>query len=127
MNKIYTWEINGYEFELDIEDAETAEHYASSLKILAEADELRNSDIDYSTAIRQYCAVFRKFYDTLFSEGASAKIFEGIKDNIRKYDEVYESLLNFIRNQRVESNNRLSRMVQRYSPKRAKSPKRVKK
>ncbi len=71
-------------------------------------------------AIRQYCAVFRKFYDAFIGEGASEKIFDGIKDNIRKYDEVYESLLAFIRNQRIESGNRISRMVQKYSPKRAK-------
>ena len=61
-----------------------------------------------------------KFYDFLFGDGTSEKIFDGIKDNRRKYDAVYESLLDFIRTQRLESDNRLSRMVQRYAPKKAK-------
>ena len=120
MDKLYIWKINGLELDLDMEDADTAERYSSAVRILAEADEIRNKDIDYPSAIRQYCAVFRKFYDFLFGDGTSGKIFDGIKDNTRKYDSVYESLLDFIRTQRIESDNRLSRMVQRYAPKKAK-------
>lgn len=109
-----------FELDINIDDADTAERYSSAVRILAEADEIRNKDIDYSSAIRQYCAIFRKFYDFLFGDGTSGKIFDGIKDNRRKYDAVYESLLDFIRTQRLESDNRLSRMVQRYAPKKAK-------
>lgn len=109
-----------FDLDTDIDDADTAERYSSAVRILAEADEIRNKDIDYPSAIRQYCAVFRKFYDFLFGDGTSEKIFDGIKDNRRKYDAVYESLLDFIRTQRLESDNRLSRMVQRYTPKKAK-------
>ena len=117
---LYIWDINNIELELDMEDADTAERYNSALGILKEADEVKNTDVDYVSSIRQYCAIFRKFYDFLFGDGTSAKIFADIKDNTRKYDEVYESFLDFIRIQRIEADNRVSRMIQRYSPKRAK-------
>ena len=94
---LYIWEINSIELELDMEDADTAERYSSALGILKEVDEIKNTDVDYVSSIRQYCAIFRKFYDFLFGDGTSAKIFADIKDNTRKYDEVYESFLDFIR------------------------------
>ena len=51
-------------------------------------------------------------------EGTSEKIFSGVKDNSRKYDEVFESLLDVISRQRVESEGRMSGIAQRYAPKR---------
>lgn len=120
MDKLYIWKINGLELELDMEDADTAERYSSAVRILAEADEIRNKDIDYPSAIRQYCAVFRKFYDFLFGDGTSEKIFDGIKDNTRKYDAVYDSLISFISKQCEVSCNRMDEITKRYAPKKAK-------
>lgn len=115
------WEINGLKLSLDMEDAETAEKYIASLDILKEADVLRiNKDISYSEMIHTYCRIFRKFYNNLFGDGISEKIFVGIKDNIRKYDAVYESLIDFVYKQRIESASRMNQIVKRYAPKKAK-------
>ena len=116
MENSYIWSINGYEFEVDMEDAETADRYLAALKVLENA---RNTEVNsISEKIRTYCKTFREFYDTFLGEGTSEKIFSGVKDNSRKYDEVFESLLDVISRQRVESEGRMSGIAQRYAPKR---------
>ncbi|MDE6035732.1 MAG: hypothetical protein K2G36_07480 [Ruminococcus sp.] len=115
MENSYIWSINGCEFEVDMEDAETVDRYVSALKILENADNRQMSNI--SEKIRTYCKAFREFYDAFLSEGTSEKIFSGINDNSRKYDEVFESLLDFIDRQHIEVKNRKNRFAQRYTPK----------
>lgn len=116
MENSYIWTINGCEFEVDMEDAETVDRYVSALKILENTDNRQVSNI--SEKIRTYCKICREFYDTFLGEGTSEKIFSGISDNSRKYDEVFESLLDVISRQRVESEGRMSKIAQRYAPKR---------
>ena len=116
MDNSYIWSINGYEFEVDMEDAETVDRYVSALKILENADNRQVSNI--SEKIRTYCKAFREFYDAFLGEGTSEKIFSGISDNSRKYDEVFESLLDVISIQRAESESRIAVISQRYAPKR---------
>ena len=118
MENIYIWTVNGCEFELDMEDAETAERYLSAMEILENA-----RDMDFSNLlekIRVYCKTFRDFYDTLLGKNASEKIFSGIKDNTRKYDEIFSSLLDFIARQRAVSSNRMNEISRKYAPKRQK-------
>ncbi len=116
MENSYIWSINGCEFEVDMEDAETAERYLSALKVLENS---RNTEVNsIAEKIHTYCKTFREFYDTFLGEGASEKIFAGINDNSRKYDEVFESLLDVISRQRTESEGRMSGIARRYAPKR---------
>ncbi|MDE5770677.1 MAG: hypothetical protein K2I06_03455 [Ruminococcus sp.] len=116
MENNYIWSINGCEFEVDMEDAETADRYLSALKVFENARDTETNSI--SEKIRTYCRICREFYDTFLGEGTSEKIFSGINDNSRKYDEVFESLLDVISRQRVESEGRMSKIAQRYAPKR---------
>lgn len=116
MENNYIWSVNGCEFEVDMEDADTVERYLSALKVLENADNIQVSNI--SEKIRTYCKSFREFYDVFLGEGTSEKIFSGINDNSRKYDEVFESLLDVISRQRAESEGRISKISQRYAPKR---------
>lgn len=116
MENGYIWTINGCEFEVDMEDAETVDRYVSALKVFENS---RNTETNsLSEEIRVYCKVYREFYDAFLGEGASEKIFSGINDNSRKYDEVFESLLDVISRQRVESEGRIAGIAQRYAPKR---------
>lgn len=116
MENSYIWSINGCEFEIDMEDAGTAERYISALKVLENSRNIEVNSI--SEKIRIYCKTFREFYDTFLGEGTSEKLFAGINDNSRKYDEVFESLLDVISRQRVESEGRMSKISRRYAPKR---------
>lgn len=116
MENNYIWTVNGCEFELDMEDAETADRYLSALKVLENAKGSNFSNI--AEKIRAYCKAFREFYDVLLGEKASEKIFAEINDNCRKYDEVYSSLLDFIAEQRAVSSNRMNEIAKKYAPKR---------
>lgn len=116
MENSYIWTINGCEFKVDMEDAETVDRYVSALKVLENTENRQVSNL--SEKIRTYCKDFREFYDVFLGEGTSEKIFSGINDNSRKYDEVFESLLDVISRQRVESESRMSKIAQRYAPKR---------
>ena len=121
MENIYIWTVNGCEFEIDMEDAETAEKYDSAIAVLEDAENIEFSTL--SKKIRAYCKAFRDFYDTLLGENASEKIFAGINDNCRKYDEIYSSLLDFIAKQRAISSNRMNEISKKYAPKRIKTKK----
>lgn len=116
MENSYIWSINGCEFEVDMEDADTAERYISALKVLENSQNIEINSL--SEKIRAYCKAFREFYDTFLGDGTSEKLFAGISDNSRKYDEIFESLLEVISRQRVESEGRMSKISQRYAPKR---------
>ena len=116
MENGYIWSINGCEFEVDMEDAETVERYFSALKVLENSQNIEINSI--SEKIRTYCKTFREFYDVFLGEGTSEKIFSGISDNSRKYDEIFESLLDIISRQRSESEGRMSEISRRYAPKR---------
>ena len=70
--------------------------------------------------IHAYCKAFRNFYDMLLGKNASEKIFAGIKDNMRKYDEIYTSLLDFIAEQRAVTSNRMNQLKKKYAPQRIK-------
>lgn len=116
MKNGYIWAINGCEFKLDMEDAETADRYLSALEVLENAKCADFGNI--AEKIRAYCKTFRDFYDVLLGENASEKIFAGISDNCRKYDEIYTSLLDFIAEQRAVSSNRMNEIAKKYTPKR---------
>lgn len=116
MENSYIWSINGCEFEVDMEDADTVERYLSALKVLENSQNIEVNSL--SEKIRAYCKAFREFYDTFLGEGTSEKLFAGINDNSRKYDEIFESLLDIISRQRAESEGRMSEISRRYAPKR---------
>ncbi|MDE6670888.1 MAG: hypothetical protein K2K16_01685 [Ruminococcus sp.] len=116
MENSYIWSINGHEFEVDMEDADTVDRYVSALKVFENARNTKTNSV--SEEIRTYCKMYREFYDTFLGEGASEKIFSGISDNSRKYDEVFELLVDVLSRQRVESEGRMFKIAQRYTPKR---------
>ncbi len=116
MENSYIWTINGCEFEIDMEEADTVERYLSALKILENSQNIETKI--GSEKIRAYCRIFREFYDAFLGDGTSEKLFAGINDNSRKYDEIFESLLDIISRQRAESEGRMSKISQRYAPKR---------
>lgn len=118
MKNGYIWAINGCEFELDMEDADTAERYLSALRVFEEAETADFGDIP--SKIRFYCTTCRKFYDVLFGDGSSEKIFSGIPENARKYDEIFASLLDFVAGQRNSAVDRMESLANRYAPKRTK-------
>ena len=116
---VYTWEINGVSLEFDIEDADNAEKYQKAFEKFGETEKIiTSSEINSADFIREYCKMFRNLYDDIFGKGTSDKIFSGIKDNSRKYDEIYAEFLNFIRNQSEKAAERKNNLAVKYCPRR---------
>lgn len=112
------WEINGKTYELDLEDAETAERYEYAFDMMGKEEIQLPKDGKPSDRIRAYCKLFEDLYDRLFGEG-SGKAILGEKANTRICNEVYDDFLNFVATQKQESLAFQNSMVNKYSPNRA--------
>lgn len=120
------WEINGLTFELDLEDADTAERYENAFDQMAAEEKKMPKDGKLSEQIRAYCKLFENLYDNLFGEGAGKAILTD-KANTRICNEVYDSFLAFVAKQKNESMAFQNSMVNKYSPNRAQRRAAVKK
>ena len=112
------WEINGLTFELDLDDADTAERYEEAFELMTVEEKKMPKDGKLSDKIRAYCKLFENLYDKLFGEG-SGKAILGEKANTRTCNEVYDNFLAFVANQKSESLAFQNSVVSKYSPNRA--------
>lgn len=108
------WEINGLSLEFDLEDADCAERYENAFEKMSEEEKQVPKDGRLSTRIRAYCRLFRGFYDDLFGEGTSGKIFKGIPDNTDAYDEVYFKFLDFVAAQKTAAAAKKGKRLAKY-------------
>lgn len=120
---LFVWQVNGISLELDLEDAGDAEKYEAAFKQMSEDEkEMKKATEAVETSnlaekIRDYCKMMRNLYDNIFGNGTSDRIFNGIKENTRKYDEVYEDFLSFVKKQSAYVTERKLIAHQKYSPK----------
>lgn len=113
-DNLYTLTINGVDLYVDAEDAAFMERYQTAqAAVSANVSDCTES----AEAIRQYCQNFRTFFDVLFGNGTSEKLFANVPDNRRMYNDVFTSLLKVIFEQRLSSDLRLTEAVKRYAPK----------
>ncbi|MCQ2053392.1 MAG: hypothetical protein MJZ03_05615 [archaeon] len=114
------WEINGQSLELDLDNADNMERYENAFEIMSEEEKNLSEEGRQSERIRAYCRLFENLYDRIFGEGTSEKIFEGIPASIGRYDEIYESFLNFVKNQALEIAKASAERRMKYLPKKRK-------
>jgi hypothetical protein len=112
------WEINGHAFELDLEDAETAERYEAAFDKMEKEEKAMAKDGRLSEKIRAYCKLFENLYDNLFGVG-SGKLILGDKPSTRTCNEVYDNFLSFVAAQKEQTLAYQNSMVSKYSPNRA--------
>lgn len=112
------WRINGHEFVLDIQDADTAERYEEAFSRMGQEEKNLPKDGKHSAWLRAYCGMFRNLFDHIFGNGAAVKIL-GEKDNTRVATETYEDFLNFIAAQQEPLAALQNRVINRFSPNRA--------
>lgn len=111
------WEINGLQIEFDIEDLETAEKLDNALlEMQKEEKNVSQNSISMAKAIKSYCAVIRHFFEAIFGNETTDKIFEGVRINQRLYDEIFASFCELADNQKIARDERAKRL-QRYVPK----------
>lgn len=112
--------INGYEFDLDLTDADIIEKMEQGVQNLYEEaeklKELKKDDkITTAEGIRQECKVLKDFFDYVFGEGTSEKIFKG-KDSLNLCLKAYEDIIEA----RDKQYNELNDRINAYSPDRLK-------
>ncbi len=86
-------EINGFELEFDLLDADTLDALQYAVDNLQASREVKTDKI--GDMVRQPCLVIDKFFDDAFGEGAAADIFGGtmnIKDHMDAFVKVVTNL-----------------------------------
>lgn len=119
------WEINNLKLELDMEDADVQERYENALKLfdderkqILKEREQNPENAKLSKFTRSVCALFKRFFDRVFGEGNSEKIFEGITVSLSKYFEIYDSFHEFIKQQMDDVNDNIMEKFAKYRPNR---------
>lgn len=112
--------INGYEFDVDLTDADIIEKMEQGVQNLyEEAERLKelkkDEKITTAEGIRQECKVLKDFLDYVFGEGTSEKIFKG-KDSLNLCLKAYEDVIEA----RDKQYNELNDRINAYSPDRLK-------
>lgn len=112
------WEINNLKLELDMEDADVQERYENAFEKLSEEENQIKKDGKMSEFTRSYCNMFVRLYDRIFGEGTSEKIFAGIPISISRYIEIYDSFLEFVKQQTDDVNANIAKKIAKYRPNR---------
>ena len=75
--------ICGQELELDLFDADMMEVYEKSLDKVVERskESKKHTELSNAEGIRETCGIVKDFFDEVFGEGTSEKLFKG-KDNL---------------------------------------------
>lgn len=112
------WEINSLKLELDMEDADVQERYENAFEKLSEEENQIKKDGKMSEFTRSYCNMFVRLYDRIFGEGTPEKIFAGIPVSISRYIEIYDSFLEFVKQQTDDVNANIAKKIAKYRPNR---------
>lgn len=112
------WEINSLKLELNMEDADVQERYENAFEKLSEEENQIKKDGKMSEFTRSYCNLFVRLYDRIFGDGTSEKIFAGIPVSISRYIEIYDSFLEFVKQQTDDVNANIAKKVAKYRPNR---------
>ena len=112
--------INGYEIDIDFTDADVIERIEEGSKVLYNgAEELKkqkdDKNFDLAEGIRQECKMIKDFFDYVFGEGTSEKIFKG-KNSLNLCLKAYEDIVEMRDKQFDDFNNKINS----YSPDRLK-------
>lgn len=109
--------INGVEIEnIDFTDADLVERFDTGCKDVGEKVKKlkeKQEELNPAEGIRQECKIVKDFFDYVFGEGTSEKIFEG-KDSLLLCTNAYEDIVNIRNKQYKEYYDKINK----YSPER---------
>lgn len=111
MQDLYTVTINGVALHVDVEDAAFMQRYEAAAAAIS-----GQSIKEDAAGIRQYCQTYRTFFDNLFGDGTAESLFADVPDNCRAYNEIFQTLLKAMLEQRIAAKLRLVEAVKRYAP-----------
>lgn len=108
--------INGVDLEMNMFDADFIEEFESGCNMVVTRvkDPEEMGGLSTADAIRKQCSIVNDFFDGLFGEGTSEKIF------VRKSD-IMEHMMAFetIVNEKKNADGEMAKFAGKYSPNRA--------
>lgn len=96
---------------LDADDIERFEKEAK--KVQEECEKKKNTKMSISEAIRGECNIINNFFDKVFGEGISLKMFNG-KSNLEDHIKAFEDIVK----EKIEKQKDLQNTFDRYQPNR---------
>lgn len=105
--------INDVELELDLMDADMAEKYEKAYRKMQRDVANIPKNLSLADSIRKQCNLVFYFFDEVFGQGTSKKIF-GNRTNLRECIKAVETLIDHV-NKDVEESNKI---INKYSPNR---------
>ncbi len=113
--------INGVDLDFSAYDADDVERFEKCNGILAEGDKNQPEGMSQADAIRYKCKLFIEFFDGIFGDGTSAKLFSG-KTNYAKCLNAYYDFLDGIEAESNEQKRIQIERDQRYGAQSWRSP-----
>ena len=105
--------INDVELELDLMDADMAEKYEKAYRKMQRDVVNIPKNLSLAESIRKQCKLIFNFFDEVFGQGTSKKIF-GNRTNLRECIKAVETLIDYVNKDAEEANN----IINKYSPNR---------
>ena len=106
-------EINRVELEFNLMDADIAEKYEKAYRKMQKGATNIPNNLSLAESIRKQCKLIFNFFDEVFGEGTSEKIF-GNKTNLRECIKAVETLIDYVNKDTEEAN----KIINKYSPNR---------
>lgn len=101
--------IRDVEVEFDFLDADDAEKFEKEAqKLLDKCDEEAKKSYSLSETLKVQCKIIEDFFDNVFGEGISEKIFKK-KNNLKEHLEVYEDVIKGRQEEEEEIRNKFGR------------------
>ncbi len=109
------WTYQNRTFELDMNDLDTLSRYDDAVEAMKSA--FAECPVGATDARRliAYCEGIRRMLDTLFGEGTADELL-GDSKRPTDYDDVYESLTDFVHEQTAANAERRAQILGKYKP-----------
>lgn len=106
--------IKDIEVEFNFLDADDVEKFENAAKeVMEKCKERQKEKMSYSDAIKEECQVIEEFFDKVFGDGLSQKLFNG-KKNLEEHINAFEDIVKA----KIEKQKDLQTVYDRYQPNR---------
>lgn len=106
--------IKNIEVDFDFLDANDVERFENEArKVVEECQRQKTKEMSCADAIREECNIIENFFNNVFGQGISERMFEG-KKNLKEHIKTFEDIVN----QKNEQQKDLQSTLNRYTPNR---------
>lgn len=106
--------IRNVEVDFNFLDADDIERFEREAEKVRQECEIKGKEkMSYSQVIREECRIINNFFDNVFGEGVSEKLF-GNKSNLEDHIKAFEDIVK----QKIEQQKGLESTFERYQPNR---------